>query len=107
MTDGTQFHAIEAVTGQPLATYSVSTLDDVAAACAAADAAFDAYRETDAETRAAFLEAIGEEILALGDALLETAHRESGLPMARLTGERGRTVGQLKLFAGVVRAGHW
>jgi alpha-ketoglutaric semialdehyde dehydrogenase len=110
MSDGTtsgQFHAIEAVTGQPIQAYSVSTLDDVAAACAAADAAFDAYRATDAETRATFLEAIGEEILALGDTLLETAHRESGLPLARLTGERGRTVGQLKLFAGVARAGLW
>jgi alpha-ketoglutaric semialdehyde dehydrogenase len=109
MTDGTntQFHAIEALTGKPIAAYSVSTLDDVSAACAAADAAFDAYRATDAETRAAFLEAIGEEIVALGDELLQTAHRESGLPMARLTGERGRTVGQLKLFADVVRAGLW
>ncbi|MEG3163368.1 aldehyde dehydrogenase (NADP(+)) [Sphingomonas sp. PB2P19] len=110
MSDGNssgQFHAIEAVTGKPIGSYSVSTIDDVAAACAAADAAFDTYRATDAETRAAFLEAIGAEIMALGDDLLQTAHRESGLPMARLTGERGRTVGQLKLFADVVRAGLW
>ncbi|PMV39444.1 aldehyde dehydrogenase (NADP(+)), partial [Pseudomonas sp. FW305-3-2-15-C-LB1] len=32
---------------------------------------------------------------------------ESGLPRARLEGERGRTVGQLKLFAQVVRQGDW
>src|SRR5690606_25653986 len=32
---------------------------------------------------------------------------ESGLPEARLTGERGRTVGQLKLFAALLREGSW
>jgi len=76
-------------------------------ACAAAAASFDAYREIDAGQRAAFLEAIGEEILALGDELVETACRESGLPRGRIEGERGRTVGQLKLFAGVLRRGGW
>ncbi|WP_345890114.1 aldehyde dehydrogenase (NADP(+)) [Sphingomonas beigongshangi] len=102
------FRGVEAATGQPLEpAYAVSTLADVDAACAAADAAFDAYRATDAEARAAFLEAIAEEIMALGDALLDRAAKESGLPLARLTGERGRTVGQLKLFAEVVRAGRW
>ena len=80
---------------------------DVDAACAAAEAAFDSYRETDREARAAFLERIGDEIVAIGDVLIETAMRESGLPRARLEGERGRTVGQLKLFAGVVRRGAW
>ena len=102
------FRAIEAATGQAIAPdYSVSTVSDVAAACHAAAAAFDAYRETDAEARAAFLEAIGDEIMAIGDALLDRAGLESGLPAARLTGERGRTVNQLKLFAQVVRDGHW
>ena len=79
----------------------------VDAACAAAKAAFDAYRSTDAKARATFLEAIGEEIVALGDALIDTACRESGLPRARIEGERGRTIGQLGLFAGVLRAGGW
>ena len=102
------FYGIEAATGKPIDPhYSVSTLADVDAACAAAAAAFDAYRETDAGARAAFLEAIGEEILALGDALIERASRESGLPIARITGERGRTIGQLKMFAQVVRDGRW
>ena len=102
------FHAFEAASGEPLEpAYPASTVEDVAAACEAAAGAFDAYRELPAERRAAFLDAIGEEIMALGDALLERAHRETGLPIARLTGERGRTVGQLKLFAQVVRDGHW
>lgn len=83
------------------------TIIDIAAACAAASAAFDTYRATDAGSRAAFLERIGDEIVAIGDVLIETAMRESGLPRARLEGERGRTVGQLKLFADVVRRGAW
>lgn len=79
----------------------------IEAACAEAAAAFDAYRETDLETRAAFLEAIAAEIEALGDELVQTAMAETGLPQARLTGERGRTTGQLRLFAQVVRRGDW
>src|SRR6185295_14652597 len=43
----------------------------------------------------------------LGDILIERAMAETGLPRARLEGERARTVGQLKLFADVVRAGEW
>ncbi|MEL0211238.1 MAG: aldehyde dehydrogenase family protein, partial [Novosphingobium sp.] len=65
------------------------------------------YRATTREERAAFLEAIASEILAIGDDLIEAAMSESGLPRARLEGERGRTVGQLRLFADVVRKGAW
>jgi 2,5-dioxopentanoate dehydrogenase len=72
-----------------------------------ANEAFMLFRRTSAETRAALLEAIAEEILSVGDELLNRAHLESGLPMDRLTGERGRTVGQLRLFAGLVREGSW
>ena len=102
------FRSISADTGEPFGEpFSVHGSADVDAACAAAEAAFDVYRSTDREARAAFLEKIGEEILAIGDELIETAMRESGLPRARLEGERGRTVGQLKMFAGVVRKGGW
>ena len=109
MTDDmATFRSITAATGEavggPFATHGAA---DVEAACFAAAAAFDAYRATDNEARAAFLERIGEEIVAIGDDLIATACRESGLPRARIEGERGRTVGQLKLFAGVVRRGGW
>ena len=67
--------------------------------------AFDAYRAVSVEQRAAFLECIADEILALGDALVERAMAESGLPKARIEGERGRTMGQLRMFASVVRMG--
>ncbi len=87
-----------------------SSIDAAAAAqaaCGAAEAAFNSYRATDTEARAAFLQRIGEEIVALGDPLIDAACRESGLPRARIEGERGRTVGQLDLFATVLRRGGW
>ncbi|HUP31360.1 MAG TPA: aldehyde dehydrogenase (NADP(+)) [Usitatibacter sp.] len=76
-------------------------------ACALAEAAFDTYRETMPEQRARFLEKIADNILGLGDALVVRAMQESGLPRPRLEGERGRTMGQLKLFAAVLREGSW
>ena len=102
------FRAYAAASGEQIAPeFSVTPIEQVDEICAAAGAAFDAYREISSERRAAFLEAIAEEIMAIGDELLERAHVESGLPLARLTGERGRTVNQLKLFAEVVRADRW
>jgi alpha-ketoglutaric semialdehyde dehydrogenase len=81
--------------------------ENVAQACALAAGAFPAYRNLPLEQRAGFLDAIAEQILALGDTLMERAMLESGLPRPRLEGERGRTVGQLKLFAAEVRDGAW
>ncbi len=95
-------------TGEALAPdYGLATPADLERACALAWAALDPYRETSLDARATFLETIAEEILAIGDALIVRAMAESGLPRARLEGERGRTVGQLRLFASVVREGSW
>lgn len=69
--------------------------------------AFLQYRQIPAAKRAEFLIAIAQHIEALGDALLQTAAAETHLPHARLTGERGRTVGQLTMFAQMLRAGDW
>jgi NADP-dependent aldehyde dehydrogenase len=78
---------------------------DVAAATAAAAEAFGAYRATTPEARGAFLEAVAAEIEADKDAIIVEAVRESGLPEGRITGEVGRTTGQLRMFAAVVRQG--
>ncbi len=78
---------------------------DVAAAAAAAAEAFPAYRATSAERRARFLEDIAARIEAVGADLIARAVAESGLPQARITGEVGRTTGQLRLFAEVLREG--
>ncbi|RDU94921.1 aldehyde dehydrogenase (NADP(+)) [Trinickia dinghuensis] len=80
---------------------------EVERACALAAQAFDAFRAAPHDTRARLLEAIAENIAALGDLLIERAQSESALPKARLEGERARTVGQLKLFAALVRDGRW
>jgi alpha-ketoglutaric semialdehyde dehydrogenase len=87
--------------------FGLATRADVDAACTLAEQAFDAYRAIPLEQRARFLETIAERIMDIGPALIERAGQESGLPAARLEGERGRTVNQLKLFAKVVRDGRF
>jgi NADP-dependent aldehyde dehydrogenase len=57
---------------------------DLARACALAADAFDAYREAPLEVRAVFLETIAQQILAIGDPLLDRASQETGLPRARI-----------------------
>lgn len=84
-----------------------ATEREVDAALRAAADAFLEYRRKSAEDIAKFLEAIAEEILALGDALLKKVQEETALPEMRVTGERGRAVDQLKLFARTVREGSW
>lgn len=76
-----------------------ATQADVDLSVAAAAAAFPAYRKTTPAQRAAFLEAIATEIENLGPQLVEAAMSESALPQMRIEGERGRTCGQLRLFA--------
>ncbi|WP_213878919.1 aldehyde dehydrogenase (NADP(+)) [Pseudomonas sp. dw_358] len=98
--------ALDAATGAALPpAFGGATLGDLDVACALADSAFDLYRVTRPQDRAHFLETIALNILALGDPLIERCMRETGLPRSRLEGERGRTVGQLRLFAAVLRDG--
>ncbi len=87
--------------------FCVAMEKEVNVAMDLAEAACGGYRETMGEARAAFLERIADEILVLGYDLITRAHQETGLPEARLIGERARTVGQLKLFAQIVREGSW
>nr|WP_202859793.1 aldehyde dehydrogenase (NADP(+)) [Streptomyces xinghaiensis] len=79
--------------------------DQVGQAAQAASSAARDYRALPVHRRAAFLDACAEEIEALGDTLLRLAASESGLPLDRLAGERGRTCGQLRMFADLVRSG--
>ncbi|MEF2072002.1 aldehyde dehydrogenase (NADP(+)) [Consotaella aegiceratis] len=102
------FAAVNPATGETLEpAFAAAGPAEVERACALAAEAFDTYRETDLETRARFLETVAAKIEALGEPLVERACAESGLPAARLTGERGRTANQLRLFAGVVRRGEF
>lgn len=101
----TKFHSSPA-SGAAQA-FSVGTPALVDRACAAAEAAFPAYAATTREQRAAFLERIAEEIDARGAEITATGSAETGLPTARLDGERGRTTGQLRLFASHIRKGDY
>ena len=102
------FHATDPATGAKLEPgFSVAGREAVNRACDLAWTAFDRFRELESDSRARFLEVIADQILALGDELLERAHAETGLPLARLTGERARTIGQLRLFAEELRDGGW
>ncbi len=71
-----------------------------------AAAAFQVYRKKSGVEKALFLEAIADEMMALED-LGQRYCAESGLPEGRFQGERGRTVGQLRLFAQLLREGSW
>lgn len=78
---------------------------EIEQAFAEADSTFDEFRSISSSRRAAFLDAIADKILASGDVLIQQAVNETGLPEGRITGERGRTINQLKMFAQVVRDG--
>ena len=102
------FDAVDPASGQAIGPrFAEAGAQDVADACALADAAAPVLRSLAPEKRAAFLEAIADAIGAIGDELIERAMAETRLPRGRLEGERGRTVGQLRLFAAVVREGAW
>ncbi|MGC9370840.1 MAG: aldehyde dehydrogenase (NADP(+)) [Paracoccaceae bacterium] len=79
--------------------FSVGSPAHVDAACTAAEEAFWSYGYSSREERAAFLNAIADEIEARAEAITQVGTEETGLPDARLQGERGRTTGQLRLFA--------
>ncbi|MDO7834300.1 aldehyde dehydrogenase (NADP(+)) [Sphingobium sp. HBC34] len=107
-TGGVPFHAIDPATGEKGdIAFSNASVADVADATALADAAFARFSSLTPDARATFLETVADQIMATGDLLITTAMRESGLPRGRLEGERGRTVGQLRLFASYVRQGDW
>ena len=84
-----------------------ATASEINAAMQAAHAAFAIYSKKSASERAAFLNAIATEMEALGDELLNKAVQETALPLARITGERGRTTGQLRMFANLIEEGSW
>jgi len=102
------FQAVNPATDLPLEPrFFPASTQEIGAAARAAENAFADYRRLSAAQRAEFLDTIASEIEALGDELLQRANVETGLPPARLQGERGRTCGQLRLFAEVVRDGAW
>lgn len=102
------FTAVNPATGEILpGLFHLITEEEIVAVTTKAAAAFKVYNQKTAEEKAVFLDAIADEITACGDELVNRAVLESGLPVARLTGERGRTTSQLKMFAKLLRDGSW
>ncbi len=102
------FSAINAVENQPMnQVFADASEQEVEQAIVCAHQAFNRYSQLPAAQRAQFLRTIGEQIVALGDELVEIACAETGLPAARIQGERGRTVGQLGLFANLLEQGEY
>lgn len=87
--------------------YKDASMAEIDSAVAAAKAAFPIYRRISDVDRAAFLVAISREIMEIGDELIHSACAESNLPEARITGERGRTTGQIQAFADFISIPAW
>jgi len=102
------FQAADPRSGEALPEiFHQATAEEVDRALRGADSAHPTFEQLGRRRRAELLEAIAAAVEALGDPLLERASAETGLPLARLTGERARTCGQLRLFASVVREGSY
>lgn len=91
----------------PVHQFAAGTVELVNRACAAAEDAFWSYGYSTRAERAAFLRAIADEVEARAAEITEIGSQETGLPEARLQGERGRTTGQLRLFADHIEKGDY
>lgn len=87
--------------------FGAGSASDVDTACRLAHEAFDVFRSLKPEIRADLLERIADNLMDLGETLVERVMAESGLPRGRVEGERGRTANQMRLFASVLRSGRW
>ena len=87
--------------------FAVGTPAHVDAAVKAAEEAFWSFGYSSRAERAALLNAIADEIEARGAEITAIGTSETGLPEARLEGERGRTTGQLRLFASHIEKGDY
>ncbi len=107
-TEGNVFYGFNPAETQQLApAFYEASGNDISRAFDLAGQAFERYRSKSPNEISLFLNCIADEIEALGDALLERAAGETGLPLPRLTSERGRTTAQLRMFADIVREGSW
>src|SRR5438270_2382659 len=108
MAQRAPFHATNPATGEILpGDFFESTIGEIDGAARSAERAFEPYSALSPGRRAEFLRAIAQQILALGERLLERAAAETGLSGARLESERARTVSQILLFAEVLEEGSW
>ena len=95
-------------TNKPLpGNFSNASSEEVSLAVDKASEAFDIYRKISGKQKSIFLNTIADEIENIGELLIDRCCAESGLPKARIVGERGRTIGQLRMFANFIEEGSW
>jgi NADP-dependent aldehyde dehydrogenase len=87
--------------------FAMGTPVHIDAAVKAAEDAFLSFGYSSRAERAALLNAIADEIEARSAEIIAIGTSETGLPEARLEGERGRTTGQLRLFASHIEKGDY
>jgi alpha-ketoglutaric semialdehyde dehydrogenase len=105
---GAAFRGVDPAKGEQLEpTYHCASIEDLNRAADLAEEAFVAFRKLSGRERGRFLRNIADGIEAIVPELVERANRETALPEARLKGESGRTINQLRLFAQVVEEGSW
>lgn len=101
-------HAVQPGTGELLApSFVTATPDEVERAVSLAASAFPVFSNLPARKRAEFLRAIAREIENSLEDIVARGQLETALPEARLRGEAGRTVGQLRMFAALIEEGSW
>ncbi|SHO63762.1 NADP-dependent aldehyde dehydrogenase [Algoriphagus zhangzhouensis] len=72
-----------------------------------AQEAFLFYKNLSGKEKGAFLETLAEILESHRAEIVPLAVKESNLPEGRINGELGRTTGQIKLFANLVKEGSW
>lgn len=87
--------------------HNEASVEEINEAVNLASKAYKEFKNISGKHKAKFLNQIADEILALGEELVETYCSETGLPEGRAKGERGRTVFQLRSFADLVAQGDW
>ena len=102
------FYAVNPADGSNLPeAFTTSSPADVDRLAQSAQEVAGAFAAITGGERAHLLRTIADRLAGNGEAIVERAHLETGLPLPRLQGELARTTGQLRLFAEVAEEGSW
>ena len=101
-------HGVHVASGADLEPGIIAaTPAEVSRAVELAGEAFPLYSALPGKNRATFLRTIADEIERTVEDIAARGPLETGLPDARMRGETGRTVGQLRMFAALIEDGSW
>lgn len=102
------FHSVDPASGTVSSVrFYKATPEEVNLAATLAEGAFAVYRKVSGRDKSTFLLKIAAELTENAAELVRVCGTETALPQARLEGEVGRTVNQLKLFAELLAEGSW